>query len=912
MKPETFALIRTYALAGRRLLPLYTIITNEDGSPGCACGDPECRSAGKHPREDLVRRGVNDATSDLTIIESWPDDINIGMATSATEIAIDIDDTTSARALMEPDIGLRGSGAAVTVTRRGGHLHGHVEKPTTTHKIKTKDGRTLGEVRAAGAYVAVPPSLHLSGCYRWLNGNPYEDGGDIPLYEGDGQDLARWLFGLVDISVADRIATVSVDARGPVSPCDIPFAVPQDALKLRQLLTGTYPTDDRSDSLFTLACEAFRVASDVGFPLDEETMVGVVMKVDSVAYRKFVGRADANQRYWELVVRAYAEAQKDIANAAAALAAVTPPPQVQAAQPAAQRTYDWADGAFVHRGMRGNQPTITRICNFEPVVVEVLNVWDGSENDGHEDWVAHLGNATVRLTPDDRSTPMRFHQMVQEALPLDHIVEHDQWPRFFTGLQYYSLGKAAHRQSYSASGWVGDLDAFLLPSAPGAITPGGFDDTIKFEAVNPPERLMQYGHGVQPRADCDFADVLHTLYTVAEPAIVVPLMAQMWAAPMASLGVSRSIVHLFAKTGSFKTTMCRCALSLYGRFVNEQDDHIDSWTGTTNSIQATMHRVRDLPLLVDDFKVSMFKRDQKGEVIRLVQNYADGTARSRLDRNQKEQKLLIPRSLVVSTGEDVWDSQQSAMARTIVVDVNKDSVDTHVLGDAQLMAINGCIGALGYEWLQWLTTQGQVTLRRRISEGHVHLRKEAEDSAIGRQHPRVVSVVASLLATDLLFKQFLIERVPAFAEQYKELSHRGWKETVKAATNQAEAAKALSPYESLRTVVTEAIGTQMARLAPRLNGGAGVGSSFGDVVGYVDDVYVWLSEATTFGFYERQMSRRGHEASFSWSAFIQEAIKDHGAKRTDHPTRVYGAGHLRLLAVPSHEFIDISESSPSD
>src|SRR6516225_10610028 len=77
-----------YISGGLHVLPLHTI---QGGR--CSCGEPNCRSPGKHPR---THHGVKDASNDPKQISAWwvqwPD-ANVGIATGAvsTLVVIDID-----------------------------------------------------------------------------------------------------------------------------------------------------------------------------------------------------------------------------------------------------------------------------------------------------------------------------------------------------------------------------------------------------------------------------------------------------------------------------------------------------------------------------------------------------------------------------------------------------------------------------------------------------------------------------------------------------------------------------------------------------------------------------------------------------------------------------------------------------
>ena len=66
-----------YAALGLQVLPLYGI----NAAGRCACGNPDCKSPGKHP---MTRSGVKAATDNAGLIQRWwteEPNANIGIAT---------------------------------------------------------------------------------------------------------------------------------------------------------------------------------------------------------------------------------------------------------------------------------------------------------------------------------------------------------------------------------------------------------------------------------------------------------------------------------------------------------------------------------------------------------------------------------------------------------------------------------------------------------------------------------------------------------------------------------------------------------------------------------------------------------------------------------------------------------------
>ncbi len=160
---------------GWRVFPLHSIV---DGR--CSCGAETCTGTkpGKHPR---TTRGCLDATTDLSQIRiwwsQWPD-ANVGIATGAGLIVIDIDPRhggddgfddlkTRLGPLPETVEALTGSG--------GRHVYLSVPEGVTVRNSASQLAPGV-DVRGEGGYVVAAPSTHVSGRgYGWeLSSRPGE------------------------------------------------------------------------------------------------------------------------------------------------------------------------------------------------------------------------------------------------------------------------------------------------------------------------------------------------------------------------------------------------------------------------------------------------------------------------------------------------------------------------------------------------------------------------------------------------------------------------------------------------------------------------------------------------------------------------------------------------------------------
>jgi hypothetical protein len=178
---ELRAAALSYAARGIPVLPLHTPqlcpVTAERGpavvAVGCSCGDSGCDRLGKHPRIQLVRHGVAQATRDRERVEGWwrrAPLANVGLATGHLVDVLDLDGPEGVAALRRFAAEHAWTPAGPLVrTGRGWHLY---LQPSGTGPRNPIHPELLAHVdwRGKGAYAIAPPSRHAYGAYTWVRG----------------------------------------------------------------------------------------------------------------------------------------------------------------------------------------------------------------------------------------------------------------------------------------------------------------------------------------------------------------------------------------------------------------------------------------------------------------------------------------------------------------------------------------------------------------------------------------------------------------------------------------------------------------------------------------------------------------------------------------------------------------------
>lgn len=156
-----------YAALGLQILPLYGI----NAAGRCACGNPDCKSPGKHP---MTRSGVKAATDNAGLIRRWwteSPEANIGIATGLNSgvWVLDVDAKSDGFASLERAIQQIGEpGETWECATGGGGMHRYYLHPgiPVSNKVSILKGI---DIRGDGGYVVAPPSVHASGMqYTWI------------------------------------------------------------------------------------------------------------------------------------------------------------------------------------------------------------------------------------------------------------------------------------------------------------------------------------------------------------------------------------------------------------------------------------------------------------------------------------------------------------------------------------------------------------------------------------------------------------------------------------------------------------------------------------------------------------------------------------------------------------------------
>jgi hypothetical protein len=455
-----------------------------------------------------------------------------------------------------------------------------------------------------------------------------------------------------------------------------------------------------------------------------------------------------------------------------------------------------------------------------------------------------------------------------------------------------ALSDPVDRHIYTHTGWreLNGRKLFLLPQ--GALGVDGYEVSLQNLPIG-----ERYALPASPTPVDALKSTRLTieLLDVADRTVTWPLLSHALGAPLAPFLPTRqrSLLHLTGTTGSWKTTLATLSLCMWGDFTDGLP--VATWASTPYYLGRIGFTLKDLPFLIDDYKPSVVK--DKG-VIGLIQNYADGTARGRLNADASLKTSYPVRGTIISTGEDHLNLEASVAARVLTIEISRGQVNLAKVTEAQRSA--GELNVITSCYISWIAEhEKEVTdickklyfwLRdtftacvQRAGGGHARVATSATVSAIGgivwliflRREGYISEKEAKELEINLLnvYSDLVSKQIPEIATQGAD-----WQFMLHL--------KALISSHQVRieSRTCPLVGDQLKGQAP--------------VVAYRDDEADYLHAAGAIKEVKKSLRSEGKNLDFSAKAIYRQ-LSEKGVivKNGESNTKVIRVGHERVRVV---------------
>lgn len=257
----------------------------------------------------------------------------------------------------------------------------------------------------------------------------------------------------------------------------------------------------------------------------------------------------------------------------------------------------------------------------------------------------------------------------------------------------------------------------------------------------------------------DIKEALKTSYSildVAEYKITIPLIAVTYLAPLTTLFSKRGmladfVVWVQGPTGSRKTSVVAVVLSHYGTF--RRNNLPCSFRDTANSLEKKAYVLKDCINVVDDFNPETVGTGKTGTAEKIFGMYGDRAGRDRMSKNGKTLNgAYYPRGLCIMTGESFPKVAESRIARTIIVNMNKKSINLQ-----KLKVLQENTEKLSYSmkcYINWIIENEELIIKKALK-----MQEEMQEKEIqGELHGRTLEAVNMLTIGFALFLDFLCEK----------------------------------------------------------------------------------------------------------------------------------------------------------
>jgi hypothetical protein len=424
----------------------------------------------------------------------------------------------------------------------------------------------------------------------------------------------------------------------------------------------------------------------------------------------------------------------------------------------------WALKSTLHHPAHGEIPESweeieTIMCDFVATILEEVQLHQGEDA---PKTIYYIGGITcqgivLRTLEVEAET---FQKMEWLAGWGAEISTNQAWPKgkgSVTGnireaiVERKKVFPPSTKEVYDHLGWVKIKDKYVYLHAKGGIGEDGQHLDICVDMDR--SALNKY---VLPEPTDQLAEAIKTslrILDLTDDQTAVPMLLATY---RAAIPVRASFaVHDCGPTGGGKSTFTALLQGHYDP-TSRHDSLAGSWIGTAASLEKIAHMAKDALLCVDDANQSVADINKKME--RVLRAQGNGTGRSRMTAEMKSQRSFPPRSLIISTGEDLPEGH-SCRARVLLVEshsiISTDG-NNDLLDYLQGQVAAGTMAESMAGWVQWMAPKIDA-IKEQWNNSLIQMRKSLATGVL-EAHGRSVDAISELLMTGQMLLAYAEER----------------------------------------------------------------------------------------------------------------------------------------------------------
>jgi hypothetical protein len=337
------------------------------------------------------------------------------------------------------------------------------------------------------------------------------------------------------------------------------------------------------------------------------------------------------------------------------------------------------------------QETEVMLCNFTARIVEDITKTNGAETErslaivGEDENGYPLKRIVIPLEKFDRM------DWPKEKWNMNCVIESGYGCRDNLRQAIQSTAKYAERKTvYGTTGWWNDNRKWIF------CMPGDESNTVELS-----EKTKGYSFRRNGSVD-ETLKVMKTLpFSVAPERIMIPIIAYSFGSILNCFSAKagkepKTVIILYGKTGSMKTTLAQLVLSLFGRF--DEDNIPMNFRDTPKSILDYCFTLKDCAVVIDDYHPGSSREQSKQDMSTqaLIRGICNREARGALDKSGKQRAAKRPQCNAIMTAEYLPNVGESGTTRFFALELKEGDINIPELTEYQGYAADGTLSHFTY------------------------------------------------------------------------------------------------------------------------------------------------------------------------------------------------------------------------